>query len=128
MGEGQAPRSLTPQQRELITQAVRSARMEVWTGEDDKVLRRLRVEVGYAVPEQAREQTGLGQGTLALELTVSELNEDQEIEAPANATRAPAAPGGGTGGEQLGSPEYNRCLQQAGDDIAAVQQCAQLLD
>jgi len=130
VGEGQAPRSLTPQQRELITQAVRSARMDVWTGEDDKVLRRLRVEVGYAVPEQARQQVGLGRGTLALELGVSELNEDQEIEAPRNAMRAPAAPGGGgtQGGGQLGSPEYNRCLQQAGDDIAAVQQCARLLD
>ena len=132
VGEGQAPRSLTAQQRELITQAVRSARMDVWTGEDDKVLRRLRVEVAYAVPEQAREQIGLGQGTLALELSVSELNEEQEIEVPENATRAPAAPGGsgaqGAGGQQLGSPEYNRCLEQAGDDVAAVQQCAQLLD
>ena len=131
VGEGQAPRSLTPQQRALITEAVRSARMEVWTGEDDKVLRRLRVEVGYAVPERAREQIGLGEGTLAVQLDVSELNEEQEIEAPENATQAPAAPGGGTpggGAQQLGPPEYNRCLEQAGEDVAAVQRCARLLD
>jgi hypothetical protein len=83
---GQTPQQLTEEQRRLVIEAVRSARMDLWTGEDDRILRRLRLEVDYAIPEEAREAAqGLTSGQLALEITIAELGEDQEIEAPQDA-------------------------------------------
>jgi hypothetical protein len=83
---GQTPEQLTDEQRRLLTQAVRSAQMDLWTGADDRILRRLRLEVDYVIPEEAREEArGLTNGQLALEITIADLGEDQEIEAPEGA-------------------------------------------
>ena len=82
----QTPQQLTDEQRRLITEAVRSAQMDLWTGEDDRILRQLRLQVDYAVPEEAQEEArGLTSGQLALELTIADLGDDQEIEAPEGA-------------------------------------------
>ncbi|HEV2819319.1 MAG TPA: hypothetical protein VGW11_02320 [Solirubrobacteraceae bacterium] len=83
---GQKPQQITEVQRRLITQAVRSAQMDLWTGEDDRILRQLRLSVDYAIPEQAREKAqGLTSGQLALQITIADLGDDQEIEAPEGA-------------------------------------------
>jgi hypothetical protein len=83
---GQTPEQLTDEQRRLVTEAVRSARMDVWTGADDRILRRLRLEVDYAIPEEVQEEArGLTSGQLALAVTIADLGEDQEIEAPEGA-------------------------------------------
>lgn len=147
---GQTPEQLTEEQRRIITQAVRSARMDLWTGADDRILRRLRLEVDYAIPEEAREQAqGLTSGQLALEITIADLGEDQEIEAPEGARpldellgqfggQLPGggAPEGGVAPEEGAAPEgegggaateYDRCLEQAGGDVGAIQECAELL-
>ncbi|MDQ3608649.1 MAG: hypothetical protein M3459_07095 [Actinomycetota bacterium] len=146
---GQAPRQLTDEQRRLITDAVRSAQMDLWTGEDDRILRRLRVEVDYAIPEEAREEAqGLTSGQLALEITIAELGEEQEIEAPEDARpleellgqlggQLPGAGGGANqggaapedqgGGSGAAATEYEKCLEEAGGDVSAVQECAELL-
>jgi len=133
---GQVPEQITDQQRRLITQAVRSARMDLWTGADDRVLRQLRLEVDYAIPEEAQERAqGLTSGQLALEVTIADLGEDQEIEPPEGARpleellgqlggRQPPGEGGSSGGV---GPEYEQCLEQAGGDVGAIQECAELL-
>jgi hypothetical protein len=144
---GQTPQQLTDVQRRLVTEAVRSARMDLWTGAEDRIVRQLRLEVDYAIPEEAQEEAqGLTSGELALEVTIAELGEDQEIEAPEDARPLDELlgqfggqlPGGGApegganpeggGGESGGAAtEYDQCLEEAGGDVGAIQECAELL-
>ncbi|MGI9556802.1 MAG: hypothetical protein ACR2N5_02555 [Solirubrobacterales bacterium] len=66
-----------------VEDAVREARIDVFTGVDDKILRRLVLTFGIDVPEGLDEEGG----TLDVEfsVTLSELNEEQTIEAPSGA-------------------------------------------
>lgn len=80
------PTTLTAQQRRQIAQAVKSATVDVYTGEEDRLLRRVKVALAFDVPESARAGAGgLSSGTLQLDLTIADLNEDQTITAPKNA-------------------------------------------
>ncbi len=49
-----AARQLTDEQRKQIAEAVKDARVDIWTGEDDKILRRINVDLRLDVPEAAR--------------------------------------------------------------------------
>ncbi len=134
-GSKQVPTRLTPAQRNEIRQAVKSATVDVFTGKDDKLLRRLDVHV---VLKPSGKVKG---GDLRFQLQLDALNKDQTIKAPTSArplseltgtatstdtlpsTPAPSAttPSGGA------NSDYLKCLDQAGDDVAKVQQCAQLV-
>jgi len=102
---------------EELEKAVRSARVEVDTGKEDERLRRLVVRLE------------LSAGTLELSLRYSELDEPQEIRAPEGArplselteTLERAA------GAAAQDDPYTTCLQEAGADLAKVQECAKHL-
>lgn len=82
----QVPTTLTEKQRAQIAEAVKSAKVDVYSGEDDKLLRRLAVELTFDVPQASRQDAGgLQSGTLRLDLTIADLNEKQTISAPENA-------------------------------------------
>jgi hypothetical protein len=155
------PSSLTAKQRETVQRSVKEASVDIYTGKDDRTLRRLTVTVKLDVPAELRSSAGgLSRGTVALDLIFNELNKSQTITAPSGAKplsdltsalgglKLPGtggssgaggggAPGGsssgGSGGGGSGAPstgaqqKYLQCLQQAGQDIAAVQKCASLL-
>ncbi|HST42750.1 MAG TPA: hypothetical protein VLK58_24725 [Conexibacter sp.] len=133
---GQVPSSIPADARAEIERAVRDPRIDVWTGSDDKTVRKLELTTGVQ-PEGERA----GSASLTFELT--ELNEAQTIEAPAN-TRpidellaglggllgssglgGGGAAGGGADADALG--EYQRCLTDAAGDTAEQQKCADRL-
>lgn len=143
------PSSLTEQQRKDIEASVKDAALEVWTGKDDKALRRIKLTVGIDVPEAVRPRAGgLQTGKLTFDLTISDLNEPQEIAEPKNARPladlqqlvgggATGATGGQPSGGQAPAPaagapsgaessEYLDCITAAGNDVAAIQKCATL--
>ncbi|MFN8130852.1 MAG: hypothetical protein U0R70_04815 [Solirubrobacteraceae bacterium] len=132
-GQGrQLTQRLTPAQQLRLARAVRSARIDVYSGADDKTLRRLTVTLDLA-GQAGSSSSG---GTVALTLTLSDLNQPQQIAAPANAkplsdltsTLQQGLGGlGGTGGAASGAGAYEQCLAQAQGDIAKQQQCASLL-
>jgi hypothetical protein len=131
---------LTPAQRKQIQDAVQSATVDVYTGKDDKLLRRLDVKVAL---KQADKLKG---GNLRFQLQLDALNKDQDINEPQNArpleeltgaatgttggaapsTPAPSTPAPSSGGGSSNS-EYLKCLQDAGRDIRKAQQCAELV-
>jgi hypothetical protein len=83
-GAKTAVQGITPSQKQQIVDAVSDARFDVWSGKEDKVLRKLVVKLDL----QARNgQTagGLTGGTLDFSLTISDLNKAQTIAEPANA-------------------------------------------
>ncbi|HEX6390996.1 MAG TPA: hypothetical protein VFZ89_16165 [Solirubrobacteraceae bacterium] len=138
-GAEQVPTRLSAKQRATIAEAVKKAGFDVWSGKADGALRRMRAEVSFDVPESARKGVGgLRSGTIVIDLTLSQLNEEQEIKAPAGArplselTGTTASGGGGTAPPAApsasgGDSQYLQCLESAGSDLKKVQQCASLL-
>jgi hypothetical protein len=116
-----------------LADAVESASVDVYTGADDKILRKLDLSISLADPG------GSGQ-TVSLDLSIglSDVNEEQTIEAPADAKPLDdlipgglgalgGLGGGGTGlGDIGGNPKYQECVAtaQSPDELAA---CAELL-
>lgn len=75
-----------------LRNAVRSAIVEVWTGTDDRLLRRLvlEVELELAGSDELREALGqLAGADLRLELRISNPNEPVAVEAPQDAVPYP---------------------------------------
>ena len=142
-------RQLTETERKQISDAVKDARLELWTGEEDKILRRLNVRLEFEVPEENRQQAqGLTSGTIRFDLALGAINEEQKITGPENARpleelTGAATPGGaggggsgGSGGGTGGAPApdsggqaatpYEQCVADAGADISKLQECAGL--
>jgi hypothetical protein len=125
-----------------VAKAVKSAGVDIWTGEKDHQLRRLTIKLNVDTPAQK-------DGTVALDLGVAGLNEEQPIGPPANPrplselsaalavlgraqSRSGSASGtpGATGSGSSAAPAqgYDACVQAAGSDLTKAQGCADLLD
>lgn len=107
---------------------IKSATVQIDTGQDDHRLRQLQIHLV------------LNTGTVDLRITYSDLDQPQTITAPKNphplsdlTTALQQALGTGTGtsttpqGTGGNSARYLECLQQAGQDVAKVQACAKYL-
>jgi hypothetical protein len=138
------PTQLTARQREQIAKAITVAKVDVWTGAQDHTLRKVAVDVR------------LTNGRVTFQLTLAQLNRRQTIKPPGDArpltelrtalgqlgllgggassatpstTAAPSAttttatPPAASGGQA----DYADCLNAAGEDLAAVQECAKYL-
>jgi hypothetical protein len=148
------PQGLSPTVQSIIERSVKSAQVDVYTGESDHTLRRLALNVSLVVPKDAQKSAGgLKSGELRFDLQIADLNSDQTIKAPANPRPLSdlqqalgVLQGGGstsagtsttpstttpqtTTTPSAGAPKaYLDCVQKAGTDIAKVQQCAGLLN
>jgi len=84
-GSQQIPNQINPQQRKTIQDNIEDASFDVYSGKDDKTLRRLTIKVKFKVPEQSRSQVqGLTGGTITFDLTLADLNQPQNINAPSS--------------------------------------------
>lgn len=80
--EGQAPTSLTEEQRAQLDEAIEEASFDAYVDEDD-VIRRLTASLDLAVPEEDRDQVqGLEGGVLTFSMDLTDVGGDQQIEAP----------------------------------------------
>ena len=85
-GTAGVPARLSPAARKAIQDAVTSATVDLWTGTQDHLLRRAAVRIAFDVPQDQRAKAGgLSSGTVALDLTLTDLNQPQTITPPANA-------------------------------------------
>jgi hypothetical protein len=145
-GTGQVPEKLTDEQRRQVLEAVKNPRVEIYTGRDDQILRRMVVDLGI---EDAATKTS---GTVAFDVAITNLNEDQDIAEPADAkpfddllgqlgglglgvgTGGAASSGSGSGsaGSAGGSSsadleKFSKCIEDAGDDVAKARKCSELI-
>jgi hypothetical protein len=82
----QLPAQLSSSTKKQIQDAVKEAKVDVFTGKDDKTLRRLELSVSFDVPEQLKTQAqGVEGGDVGLTLELADLNQKQDISAPASA-------------------------------------------
>ena len=132
-----AGQALTSEQRTRIERAVERMRVEIYTGADDKTLRRLVLDADVVAPEG---EDGFDSADVRLDYSISELNEDQEIAAPRNPrpfdelarqlqelNLGGAVGGSGSAVDRRKLRRYTRCVQRAGQDEAAVRRCAERL-
>ena len=141
-GAGQVPEKLTEEQKRQVTEAVQDPRVEIYTGKEDTIMRRLLINLG--VDDKASGTSG----TVAFDVSIAELNEDQDIAEPADAKPfsdlleqfgggalgALGGGGAGSGGSSSsggGSAEdlerFSDCIAKAGEDTAKARKCSELL-
>jgi hypothetical protein len=142
-GAGQVPEKLTEEQKRQVIEAVKDPRVEIYTGKDDQILRRIVVDFG--VDDNSSNTTG----SVAFDLSITDLNEDQEIAEPADAkpfgellgrlgglglglgAGTGGSGSGGSGAAPSGSSEdleaFSQCVTEAGNDTAKARKCAELL-
>jgi hypothetical protein len=138
------PSQLTPEQRQQIAKEIKNLKVEIYTGKDDSMLRRMHLTLGLA-------NGSSGNANVDFDLSYTDLNEDQSIEAPSNpkpfdqlvsqlqalgSQLGGAASGGSSSsgsGSSSSSPsakdfqKYTDCVSQAGNDTAKAQKCADIL-
>jgi hypothetical protein len=129
---------LTPAQRAELVKAIRSVAIQVYTGAQDKILRRL---VLHAVLHDAAAKAD---SALDLDLQFTKVGEDQDIAAPAHAkpfadllkaTGALSSGGlggllggaGTAGGGSSNVDKYAECVSKSHGDTAKAKKCAALL-
>ena len=144
-GSDQLPERLTDEEKRQAAEAIENLDVEIYTGADDRILRRIVIALGLSAE-------GSGAADVRFDLQLLDVNEDQEIEAPEGAKPfddlvaqlrglgldlgnlgdlgALGAGGSGAGGGSA-SPDnlekYADCLRAAGNDNDEVRKCADLL-
>jgi hypothetical protein len=123
------PKTLPSEVRSEIEQALESATVDIWTGKDDHLLRKLLVHLRIESQGQS--------GDVNLTLLLTDVNEPQQIAAPKDARpisellgqlgALSGALGGSSGGSVPNIDEYSKCIQEAGNDLSKAQKCADLL-
>ncbi len=92
--DGRQATQLEGRNAEQLRAATKSATIEVHTGKDDRLLRRLVIEarLGADVPAKLRDQLGgLANARFTFELAIADPNEDVEVQEPEGAKPLPSS-------------------------------------
>ena len=150
-GQAQLPTKLTEEQKAQVEKAVKNLKVNIFTGKDDTILRRMQITFGLEDPSGKES----GAATVDFDLKLLELNEGQDFEEPANpkpfeelaqslgglgglggiggGSGGSGGSGGGSGSSGSGGgsknlEEYTKCIEEAGNDLAKAQKCADILN
>jgi uncharacterized membrane protein YgcG len=142
-----APTELTPAQKREVAEAVKDLKVEIYTGEEDKILRRMVVRLGLQPTEKTDDFESAG---IVFDLSITDLNEDQDIDEPEDpkpfeelagqlgqlglgglggsaGSGSGGSSGSGGGASEDALDKYAECIRKAGNDTAEAQKCADLL-
>ena len=151
------PSSIPQATQQKIASAIKDAKVDIWTGKSDKVLRKLSLSLN--VPVTGRLSTlagGMTSAGIGFSLQYSGVNQPQTISAPSNVQPysqftaklrsvltgiegsvgggSLGSIGGGSSGSSGSSPatdkikKYSQCIQNAGQDVLKMQKCASVLN
>jgi hypothetical protein len=142
------PQRLTPQEKQEAVKAVKNLSVQIYTGKDDKILRRMVIALGVQAPQGS---SAAGQSAdVRLDVQLTDVNQAQDISAPANpkpfsqllstlnglglgsatggAGSGATGSGSGSSGASAGNlQKYSQCIQKAGNDASKARKCANLL-
>jgi hypothetical protein len=80
---GEDTAELAPDETQQVEDAVEEASIDVYSGADDRILRKLDVNLALTAPEDS--ESGVDSVDVTFSVTLGEVNEDQNIEAPSDA-------------------------------------------
>ncbi len=83
-GTGELPQELTEEEKAQVADSIDKLSVELYTGADDKILRRMVVDAAVTAPEGSTAG-GAASATIKLDFQLLDVNEDQDITAPENA-------------------------------------------
>jgi hypothetical protein len=134
---------LTPKLRKQIADAVKSAKIDVWTGAKDKILRQIAVAIQFEFRPDAKPPiAGLEAGKINIRLRLDDVNgAPVKVSAPKNARPLSKLTGGGlqtfiaglgaslTGSAKggVGGPPLLGCLTKANGRSVAIVRCVSKL-
>ena len=154
-GTQSLPSQLTAEQKKQVADAVKDPKVEIYTGKEDKILRRMVVALGIVAPKNSSSPDG--SADFKLDFSISGLNEDQEVAEPSGAkpfdqllsqlgglglgglggAGGASGSGSGSGSGSAGSgssgannanlEKYSQCVSEAGGDTTKARKCADLL-
>ena len=149
---GQIPSKITPEQKKQVMDAIQDVKVEIDTGKDDTILRRMKVDL------TAKDSSG-GSGAsakVAFDLQLLDVGEGQDFSEPSNpkpfdqllsqlgglgalgalgggsssgsGSSGSGSSGSGSGGaSQENLQKYSQCIQKANGDTSKMQKCVDLL-
>lgn len=138
---GAAAQGLDPAALDQAKQFVNNASVDVYSGKDDNVLRKLEVSLDITPPATGTT-AGVSAITIDFSITLSGVNEPQTISAPSSSKPFSdlqqligglGIPGLGSSGvpsvpgSSGSSADYTKCVQQAGTNSAKLNDCIALL-
>nr|MBA3746170.1 hypothetical protein [Solirubrobacterales bacterium] len=135
---------LTPKLQAQIATAVKSSKVQIWSGADDHVLRQLTGVVDFTFKDGTSPITGLDGGRIDLRLRLDDVNATSfEVTAPKRArplselgeddgigdllSGLGATFRGKASGARDGGEAFLRCIKAAGSDAAEVARCSSKL-
>ena len=141
----QLPSQLSAGDKQQAEDAIKDLNVEIYTGAEDKILRRFLVTMKLAIPNKA--SAGTQSADVKLDFQLQDLNEGQDINAPENtkpfsqlmskvqglgipglsAGGATGQSGGSSGTSQENLQKYSECIKKANGDTSKMQKCADLL-
>jgi len=141
------PKRLEPEVRKALRRSITTAKVSVDAGRSDRTLRRITLRLIMAVaPEDQKTLGGLRKLDVDLDLAIADLGKVQKIPTPKNArplsqlgaalsaaapSQAPKSPAATTTTPSTtgsATQRYTDCLRKAGDDVGAIQQCADIIN
>lgn len=128
---------LSPKLRQQIEDAVKTAKVDIWTGTDDKILRQLAVRIDFAFEKGEKPISGLDAGHINLRLRLTDVNETKlTVAAPTDARPLADLTGGSIGdfftgiangltgkGGSFTSGRFLACLTSSGGNTADLVSC-----
>jgi hypothetical protein len=143
------PGQLSAKEKQRAADAIKNVDVEIYTGKDDKILRRIVVAAKLDVPNQSG--SGTQSADVNFDLQLLDLNESQDINAPSNTKPFSELMNklnglglgglgglGGSGSSGSGSSsgnapnqdmleKYSQCIQDANGDNSKIRKCADML-
>jgi hypothetical protein len=92
---GQSPGALPTKLADMVARAVRRAELDVFVGAEDRILRRVTLDLELKLPRELQGPRGATGATIALAFNLSDVNQPQTVERPERVSRN--APGGAFG-------------------------------
>ncbi len=140
-GGGSGPSFLSPDLLDQIGDAVKSAKVDIWTGAEDSILRQLAVAVTFAFKDAQSPIVGLDGGKIALKVRLDDVNgAPVKVAAPSAAKPLTEVTGKGglgallgglgagiTGGIGGGAVELVGCVSSAGGSSVDLVRCVSKL-
>ena len=143
-GSGGGARGLlSPEIRQQIADGVKTAKVDIWTGTDDKIMRQLAVRIDFAFKAGETPISGLEAGKINLRLRLTDVNETKlSVPAPTGARPLADLTGGSIGdfftgigngltgkGASIAGAPFLQCITGSGGKTASLVRCiSQLAD
>jgi hypothetical protein len=144
---GASTQGLDPSSLDQVSQFVQGATVDVYSGTDDHLLRKLEVTLDISPPASA-STAGIDSISIDFSISLSDVNQPQTISAPTGtkplsdlagqlgglgipglgSSSVPGlGSGGGGSGSSSGQAKYAQCLLQAGSNSGKANDCLKLL-